>query len=104
MPILLESRISKVNDVDERMITKEPFQRYNEEKKADTFTIRFNHLERKQHDEDKRILNQEKDSTALKQLARIGSVVIHDEKIRKILGIIFINKRRNARLGIVDFE
>ena len=85
-------------------IKQEPFTKYNEEKKVDSFTVRLNKEEREQLEQDKKILEQVKDSTAIKQLASIGSKVIHEEKIRKISDIILGNKRKNKRLGINDFD
>ena len=88
-------------------IEKVPFRKYNldeEGKKVDSFTIRLNIEERHQLKEDKKLLEQPKDSTAMKQLATIGSIVIHDKKMREILGVVLGNRRRNKRLGIVDFE
>ena len=75
-----------------------------EENKVDSFTIRLNIEERKQLEIDKKILEQPKDSTATKQLARIGSFVLHDDKIGHILRQVLGNRRRNKRLGIAEFE
>lgn len=86
---------------------RQPFIQYNDrddKPKVDTFTIRLNAEERLQLEECKKILEQTKDSTALKQLAAIGSLVIHDKKIRSLLSIVFKNKRNNKRLGIYDFD
>ena len=86
----------------------EPFRRMHleEEKRlhTDTFNVRLNKEERKQFNEDKEILEQSKDSTAFKQLAAIGSIVLHDKKTAQILAIATGNTRRNKRLGIADFE
>lgn len=49
-------------------------------------------------------MEQKKDSTALKTLAWIGAKTLGDEKIDYILGTLFKNKRKNKRLGIIDFE
>ena len=73
-------------------------------KHSDAFTVRLNQEERKQFNEDKEILEQAKDSTAFKQLAAIGSIVIHEKKIGQILAVTTGNTRRNKRLWIVDFE
>ncbi len=91
------------------MIDKTPFRttKLEEEKKEGertTFTVSINKQERTQLDEDKKILQQAKDSTALKQLAEIGSIVLHQEITGKIAQVIMSNKRRNKRLGIVDYE
>jgi len=85
-------------------IEQEPFRAYNEEKKVDSFTVRLNNEERKQLEKDKKVIEQSKDSTAIKQLATIGRIVIHDQKIAAILSTLFKNKRNNKRLGIVDFD
>lgn len=84
-------------------IEQKPFIRYNEEKVADTFTIRLNEAERTQLEADKKVLLQEKDSTALKQLAELGRIVLHDQKTLEILDVIRNNERRNKRLGINEF-
>jgi len=85
-------------------IEQKPFIRYNEEKKVDAFTVRLNKQERAMLEQDKKILQQVKDSTALKQMAWIGSNVLHDNFTGAILELIFKNKRRNKRLGIPDFD
>ena len=91
------------------MIEKKPFipYRLDEDKKDDkreTFTVSINKEERKQLDEDKKILQQAKDSTALKQLAEIGRIVLHRDITGQISQVIIGNKRRNKRLNIVEFE
>ena len=91
------------------MIQKKPFKAYKleEEKKDDkreTFTVSINKEERTRLNEDKKLLQQEKDSTALKQLAELGSNVLHSDLTGKSLRIVLGNKRRNKRLGIVEFE
>lgn len=90
------------------MIEKTPFRttKLEEEKKDDhreTFTVSINKEERKRLDEDKKLLQQEKDSTALKQLAELGHNVLHSDLTGKSLRVVLDNKRRNKRLGIVDF-
>ena len=87
-------------------IEKPPFvrQTLGDKPKIDSFAVRLNEDERKWLEEDKRILEQEKDSTALKQLALLGHFVLHDPKIGAILGVVFKNKRNNKRLGIVTYE
>ena len=85
-------------------IEKPAFYKTNLAESIDTFTIRLNEAERKVLDESKKLLEQEKDSTALKQLAWIGAKVIHDEKTAYILGTVFENKRKNKRLGIIEFD
>ena len=85
----------------------EPFVKYNldeEGKKVDSFTVRLNKAEREQFEKDKVIIEQVKDSTAMKQLAKIGSIVLHDNKMVSILSTLFKNKRNNQRLGVAEFE
>ena len=86
------------------MIEKKNFTRYHEEKKADSFTVRLNPEERALLNISKNIIEQPKDSTALKQLAWIGAKVIQEEKVSFLLSTLFKNKRNNSRLGIIDFE
>lgn len=89
----------KVNDV-----SQEPFRRYHEKKAVDSFSVRLNAEERKILDACKRVIEQPKDSTALKTLAWIGSKVIHEEKTAFLLGQVFKNKRNNERSGIHIIE
>lgn len=77
-----------------------PFVKRNLGEATDTFTLRLNPEERRLLDEDKRILRQPKDSTAMKQLAEIGHIVIHDTFFGHALRIVIENKRRTERLGI----
>lgn len=81
-----------------------PFTRYHEEKKIDSFTCRLNEEERKLLDSCKSILEQKKDSTALKMLAWYGAKVLHEEKTSFLLSLVFKNKSKNSRLGIIDFD
>ena len=76
----------------------------DEEQRRDTFNVSFNNKERVQLEKDKLVLKQEKDSTALKQLASIGSKVLHRKEIAEILLIVQGNKRKNKRIGINEFE
>jgi len=84
-----------------------PFEQQNDrdtKKKLDTFTTRLNEEERQILNKSKQILEQPKDSTAWKQLALLGANVLHDKKMGMIIRIIFKNKQKNNRLGIVDFD
>jgi hypothetical protein len=77
--------------------------RLDEEKGEDRgriLSVRLELAELARLEQDARILRQEKPSTALKQLAEIGSIVIHDPQTRAVLEVIFENQRRNERLGI----
>jgi len=86
------------------MIQESKFKRKNEHLTRDMISCPLNKQERIRFEEDKKILQQEKDATALKQLAEIGSIVIHDKKTRQIISVIMNNQRRNKRLGIPDFD
>jgi len=78
--------------------------RLDEEKLTDrrkVVPVSLNLEELRRLDTDSLFLGQEKPSTALKQLAEIGSFVLHDEKIRGILKILTNNKRKNWRSGVI---
>jgi hypothetical protein len=85
------------------MIEKKPFVRYTEgeKPKQDSLTIWLNEAERKELEYCKGLLNQPKDSTALKQLAHLGYLkLIGDTQTRWILGQVTKNVNNNKRLGI----
>lgn len=84
------------------VLEKHPFQTYG--KGTDTFNVRLSKEEREKFEEWKYLIQQEKDSTAIKQLAEIGANVLQEKKTKAILDIILNNYRRNKRLGIVTFE
>ena len=89
----------------EHILNQVPFTRYHDEKKVDSFSVRFNEEERNQFEIAKKVIEQVKDSTALKQFAQIGmNNVLHDKKTALLLGVLFKNKRNNKRLGVPDFE
>jgi len=91
--------VPKIND-----ITQEPFIRYHLEKKEDTFSVKINPEERAIIQHAKKILRQPKDSTVLKQLAKIGYKSITRPEIEEIINILFNNDRKNTRLGIPETE
>lgn len=72
--------------------------------KRDIVNVRLNSEERLKLEQAKKIIRQPKDSTALKQLALIGYNVIHEQKTKDLLDIIFNNSRRNVRTGLTEFE
>lgn len=89
------------------LVKKPSFQaEYLEEdgKKQDSFTVYLNKAEREYLNKQKKIIEQKKDSTALKQLAWIGANLIDEPKMQKILSVIYSNKRNNKRSNIADFE
>lgn len=89
------------------MLEKKKFVKYDlgdKINKAETLSLKLNSEEREILDKCKMILEQPKDSTALKSLAWIGAKVIQEEKVSYILATLFKNKRNNNRLGIIDFD
>lgn len=85
-------------------IIKKKFIRYSENKKGDVITVWLNKEEREIFDKAKLDIEQTKDSTAMKQLAFIGTKLLGEEKISYLLATIYSNKRKNKRIGIPDFE
>jgi len=86
-------------------LEKKPFVKYDlEDNKIDVVTVKFNKEEREALEESKKIIEQSKDSTALKTLAWIGAKVIREAKTKYLIESIFKNKRNNVRSGIADFE
>ena len=88
-------------------VDKQPFIKYKldeESKSIDTFTVRLNTEERNMLEEAKKILEQERDSTAFKQMAYIGFICVTLPLNKAILETIFTNKRKNRRTGIMQFE
>lgn len=89
-------------------LEKEPFKTYildeDKEETGEIISLRLSKEERQLLDSDKQIIEQLKDSTAIKQLWKVGSKVIHDTKTKEILSIILGNERRNKRLGVAEFD
>lgn len=89
-------------------ITQEPFTPYREEQErvkakdsGETFTIWVSAKERAWLDQMKPVIHQPKDSTALKQLAKIGGAyLLGKASPGKVLDVVFKNKRRNRRSGV----
>jgi len=86
------------------VIKQTPFRKYNFDDNKDTFTIKLNREERQDLDQWKFLLQQEKDSTAIKQLATIGAKVLLEDKVKLINEIVVNNYRKNKRAGIVTFD
>ena len=88
------------------MIKKKAFVKYNldDKPKDDIFTVKLNEGERLEFERFKEIIEQTKDSTALKQLAWIGAKVLLEDKQAFILGVIYANKRKNKRNNIIEFD
>jgi len=88
-------------------VYKEPFTRYKTDEELDpndiTFTLRITPKDMAWFKPAKKFIQQPKNSTAIKQLARIGATnVLLDEKIRGIFDTISNNFRRNDRMGITE--
>ena len=86
------------------MIIKAPFENYRlpEEKVNDryeTLSLKLNKEEREWLNRSKLTLNQPKDSTAIKTLAKLGELVIHDEKNALMISVILKNLKLNERTG-----
>ena len=75
-----------------------------EEQKQDVITLKLNAEERKQLEIDKATIQQEKDSTAIKQLWGLGSKVLHETPEGHFFKVTLDNMRKNKRLGIVEVE
>ena len=88
------------------LIQEKPFtpMRLEEERaqdKSEVLTIRLNLKEREQLNEAKRFIQQDKDSTAIKQLMFIGlQKVLHDQETHYILDVVLNNRRKNERTGV----
>lgn len=72
--------------------------------KTTKIQLHQNKEELEQLEKDKYVLNQPKDSTAIKQLAELGSKLLHGEPIGKVYmrmaEMIIENKRKNKRTGL----
>lgn len=83
-------------------LDQQPFRQYKDKaEKLDIISVRLNVKERAILESCKGVIMQERDSTALKILADIGSyVVLHDQLTHYLIGRLFKNKANNQRLGI----
>ena len=91
------------------MMEKKPFVNYTldeEKKEEDTkvYTFRLNKEEQANLKECMVLLQQEKVSTALKQLANLGMFVLHERSMAHILEVLGNNIRKNRRIGIQEVE
>ena len=90
-------------------IEKVPFQPYKDEEerakdKGKVFAIRLNEEELLNLKAAQNILQQEKESTTIKQLVMFGLYVLHDRSTSYILKVLGDNLRKNKRLGIERVE
>ena len=86
------------------VLEKKPFRIYSEDPKRDTISVSLNPSEREILDRSKALIEQPKDSTALKQLAWIAAKAIHREEMSYLINTLFKNRKKNRRMGIVEFE
>jgi len=75
-----------------------------EKDKGKIFTIRLNEEELKNLRRAQKILQQEKESTTVKQLTMFGLYVLHDRSTAYILDVLDNNIRKNKRLGIQEVQ
>ena len=90
-------------------LQKKPFRSYTldadrKDKGFVVITLKLNSEEQAQLIQDKKLLEQVKSGTAIKQLWKIGSKVVFQEKTREIIETIKGNLRKNKRSGIADFD
>ena len=88
-------------------LEKKPFVKYSLEDgkdKREIIPVSYNPENRVRLERDKKVLQQPKDSTAIKTLAEIGSIVIHSPEISLIIETIFKNRRNNERSGNAEFD
>jgi len=70
-----------------------------------TFTTRITKEDAVWFEHAKRLIQQPKNSTAMKQLARLAyEYVLHDDKILRMLDTVMNNYRRNQRTGTTESE
>jgi hypothetical protein len=67
-------------------------------------SVRLNIDERERLNSSKTVLQQSKDSTALKLLADIGYHVLHDQLTGQLIATILKNEERNKRSGVGEVE
>lgn len=101
---------SAVNDdeVYKMTLEKKPFTSYtldeDKKEKGKIFTIRLNEEELNNLRQAQNILQQEKESTTVKQLVMFGLYVLHDRSTAYIMQVLNDNIRKNKRLGIQQVE
>ena len=88
MPLIQEEKFKRKNEKIKRLMVSVPIDSWftlGELKKA------------------KELLEQPQSATCIKQLARIGLIVIQEHKISEILAAVSGNRRRNKIKGIVEY-
>ena len=88
-------------------IEKVPFRLYDDSQKEKdilTLSIRLNKEEQAWLNEIRVFFQEEKDSTAIKLLIKLGLDVIHEQKMITLRETLFKKKLNNERLGITEVE
>lgn len=91
-----------MDETNSNLIQKDPFYitKLDEERALEKdliFSVKLNEDEQDLLKKCKKLMRQSKNSTALKDLAKIGAKVLLDEKTSFIIDTLFINKQKNKR-------
>lgn len=86
------------------ILQEEKFKRKDFEKTRDIVKVDLGSGYREIVESCKPRLQQTKDATTIRHLIVLGAKVVHDKKIAEIVDIIISNKRKNKRMGIVEFD
>lgn len=87
------------------MLERHPFTYENKiPQKKKPISVKLNDNDRAMLKECKPILQQERDSTILKQLAHIGAKVLLKQENKYISAMVFKNSKNNKRIGIIEVE
>ena len=87
------------------IIQEKKFQRKDEELKRQMVTVPIDTwFTTGELEQGKELLQQPQNATCIKQLAKIGLIVLQSKEMSAILGAILGNRRRNKRKGIVEYE
>lgn len=93
-------------------IEKQPFVPYRDEveieqqkkERGENIPIWISPQDRLALEEWKKLLQQEKDGTVIKQMAYLGAELLGRQEVRAVLEVVLNNYRKNKRLGIVSFD
>lgn len=72
--------------------------------KGSVFSVWLNNKEIAELERYKELLQQEKDSTVIKQLAELGKILIDSDLTGSVMSLVFKNIKKNDRLGILYVE
>lgn len=91
------------------MIEREAFEstRLEEDRAKDkgaVFSVWLNNKEIAELGRYKELLQQDKDSTTLKQLAELGKLLIDSDLTGSVMSVVLSNIKRNERLGLLYIE